>query len=208
MGSAVWLDNSYWAHPAAGMPWGTHWMDPPGCCDEKQCTNLVTHPDLALWRWAYTDLNRNWNLGTPLPSDYLDDSLDHLCGGLTWPQLARLLRTDPPDPWGLPRTPWSLAAHVPVGPALQLFCGGGWYRTLDRQWGGVLRYLTPSEGFRWARACTTSIQTLRKYPAYTEQDMALTTQRLLGDMFFALLSGHGACRCHGKPHPPRGVGPP
>ena len=81
MGPTAWLDHAYWSHPEAAMPWGTCWEDSPGCGDDTQCAHLTTHPDIALWRWAYMDLNRHWILNTPLPPDYLDSSLQHLCGG-------------------------------------------------------------------------------------------------------------------------------
>ena len=78
------------------------------------------------------DLNRHWILNT-LPPDYLGSSLQHLCGGLTWIQLAAMLRTDPPDPRGFPQVPGGFASHVPTGLGLQWFCGGGWHQTLDLQ---------------------------------------------------------------------------
>ena len=190
------------------MPWGPSGEDAPGCCDDEQGAHLVTHPDIALWRWAYMDLNRHWQLDTPLPADYLDSSLQHLCGGLTWNQFAAMLRTAPPDARGLPRFPGGFAMGVPTGLCLKVFCGGGWHGTLDRQWGSVWRYLSPNEAFRWGRTSASALRTLQRHPTHTTPDMTFTTRRLLGEMFFALLSGPGACPCHNLRSPPTAWEPP
>ena len=97
------------------MPWGPNNKEAPGSCDDEQSAYLVSHPDIAMWRWAYLDLYYHWLHGEPLPADYLDTSLQHLCGGLTWSQFSALLRSPPPDPRTLPTRPGGYAEAVPQG---------------------------------------------------------------------------------------------
>ena len=113
-----------------------------------------------------------------------------------------MLRTDPPNPLHLPRGPSEYADTLPRGLSLQLFCRGGWHRTLDRQWGSVLRYLPQTEVLSWARTARAHLDVLRQYPTYTSVDMALVTRPLVSHLFFAILSGSGTCPCHASGTPP------
>ncbi len=79
---------------------------------------------------------------------------------------------------------------------------------MDRQWGSIWRFLSPQEAFRWGRSSTSTLQTLRRHPMYTAPDMAFHTRRLLGEFYFAILSGQGACACHTASSPPPAWEPP
>ena len=82
-GHLQWLDVAHWSQPSAAMPWGPNNDEFPGSCMEEVNAYLVTHPDIAVWRWAYRALYLHWLHGETLPARYLDASLQHLCGGLT-----------------------------------------------------------------------------------------------------------------------------
>ena len=94
-GHMTWLDAAHWSPPNTAMPWGPNNDESPGSCNEEVKAYLVTHPDIAMWRLAYKDLYSHWLYGETLPTRYLDASLQHLCGGLTWNQFATLLRSPP-----------------------------------------------------------------------------------------------------------------
>jgi hypothetical protein len=97
-GHMAWLDAALWSPPNTAMPWGPNNDESPGSNMEEAKAYLVTHPDIATWRLAYRDLHSHWLYGDALPAQYLDTSLHHLCGGLTWQQFATLLRSPPRIP--------------------------------------------------------------------------------------------------------------